>query len=113
MTHTAPGIHKFQEFVTQQAIQTPCPSSFDTHIIPDDDDEVLLQPLNPIQTNIQETHPPFPLQQQEQPSAMSEQGSMTLPTTTQVNLTPLQQIKPNSIEQEDEPVRLNPSDELL
>ena len=113
MTHTAPGIHKFQDFITQQAIQTPCPCCFDTHIIPDDDDDVLLQPPDPIQTNIQETPPPFPLQQQEQPSAMPEQGSTTLPTTTQVNLTPLQQIKPNLIEQEDEPTKLNPPDELL
>ena len=113
MTHTAPGIHKCQEFITQQVIQTPCPCCFDTHIIPDDDDEVSLQPPDPIQTNIQETPPPFPLQQQEQPSAMSEQESTTLPTTTQVDFTPLQQIKPNLIEQEDEPTRLNPSDELL
>ena len=60
MTHTAPGIYKFQDFIAQQAIQTPCPCCFDTHIIPDDDDEVLLQPPDPIQTHIQEAHPPFP-----------------------------------------------------
>ena len=113
MTHTAPGIHKFQDFIAQQAIQTPCPCFFDTHIIPDDDDDVLLQPPDPIQTHIQETPPLFPLQQQEQPSTMPEQGSTTVATTTQVDFTPLQQIKPNLIEQEDEPTKLNPSDELL
>ena len=113
MTHTAPGIHKFQDFIAQQVIQTPCPCCFDTHIIPDDDDDVSLQPPDPIQTNIQETPPPFPLQHQQQPSTMPEQGSTTLPTTTQVDFTPLQQIKPNLIEQENEPTKLNPSDELL
>ena len=112
MTHTAPGIHKFQDFIVQQAVQTPCPCCFDTHIIPDDDD-VSLQPPDPIHTHIQEAPPPFPLQQQEQPSTMPEQGSPTLPMTTQVDFTPLQQIKPNLIEQEDEPTKLNPSDELL
>ena len=94
-------------------IQAPCPCCFDTHIIPDDDDDVSLQPLDPIQTNIQETPPPFPLQQQEQPSATPEQGSTTLPTTTHVDFTPLQQIKPNLIKQVDEPTKLNPCDELL
>ena len=113
MTHTALGIHKFQDFIAQQAIQTPCPCCFDTHIIPDDDDDVSLQPPDPIQTHIQEAPPPFPLQQQEQPSTMPEQGSMTLPMTTQVHFTPLQQIKPTLIKQEDEPTKLNPSDELL
>ena len=54
MTHSALGIHKCQEFITQQVIQTPCPCCFDTHIIPDDDDEVSLQPPDPIQTNIQD-----------------------------------------------------------
>ena len=55
----------------------------------------MLQPPDPIQTNIQETPPLLPLQQQEQPSAMPEQGSATLPTTTQDDFTPLQQMKPN------------------
>ena len=55
MTHTAPGIHKFQDFIPQQAIQTPFPCCFDTHIIPDNDDDVLLQPPDPIQANIQDT----------------------------------------------------------
>ena len=59
MTHTALGIHKFQDFITQQAIQTPCPCCFETHIIPDDDDDVSLQPPDPIQTHIQEAPPPF------------------------------------------------------
>ena len=40
--HTAPGIHKFKEFVAQQAVQIPCPCCFETHVIPDDDDEVSL-----------------------------------------------------------------------
>ena len=72
-----------------------------------------LQPPDPIQTHIQKAPPPFPLQQLEQPSTMPEQGSTTLPMTTQVDLTSLQQITPNLIEQEDEPTKLNPSDELL
>ena len=67
MTHTALGIHKFQDFIAQQAIQTTCPCCFDIHIIPDDDDDdVSLQLPDPIQTHIQETPPPFSLQQQEQ-----------------------------------------------
>ena len=98
MTHTALGIHKFQDFIAQQVIQTPCPCCFNTHIIPDDDDEVSLQPLDPIQTHMQETPPPFPLQL-EQPSTKPEQGPMTLPTTTQVDFTPLQRSTPNLIEQ--------------
>ena len=53
MTHTTPGIHKFKEFITQQVIQTPCPCCFDTHIIPDDDD-ISLQPLDPIDPDDQE-----------------------------------------------------------
>ena len=82
-------------------------------VSPDDDDDVSLEPRDPIQTHIQEAPPPFPLQQQEQPSTMPEQGSPTLPMTTQVDFTPLQQIKPNLIKQEDEPTKFNPSDELL
>ena len=112
MTHTAPGIHKFQDFVAQQAIQIPCPCCFDTHIIPDADDEVLLQPPDPIQTHMQEAPPPFRLQL-EQPSTTPEQGTTTLPTTTHVNLAPLQRSTPNLIEPEDEPSKHNPSDELL
>ena len=43
-----------------------------------------------------------------------EQREKTLTTTTQVDFTPLQQKdKPNLIEQEEEPTKLNPSDELL
>ena len=38
---------------------------------------------------------------------------MTLPAITQVDFTPLQQIKPTLIKQEDEPTKLNPSYELL
>ena len=53
MTHTTPGIHKFKEFITQQVIQTSCPCCFDTHIIPDDDD-ISLQPLDPIDPDDQE-----------------------------------------------------------
>ena len=113
MTHTALGIHKFKDFVTQQAIQTPRSCCFDTHIIPDDDDKVSLQPPDPIQPNIQETQPQFPLQQIGPPSTTQEQGSKTLPMTTQVNFTPLQQQKPNLIEQKEEPTKLTPSDELL
>ena len=63
--------------------------------------------------HIQEAHPPFPLQQIEQPSTTPEQGSKTLPTTTQVNVTPLQQSKPNLIKHEEEPTDVNPSDKLL
>ena len=114
MTHTAPGIHKFKDFVTQQEIQMLCPCCFDTHIIPDDNDEVSLQPPDPIQTNIQETQPQFPLQQIGPPSTTPEQGAQTLPMTTQVDFTPLhQQAKPNLIEQEEDPTKLTPFNELL
>ena len=61
VTHTTPGIHKFKEFVAQQAVQTPCPCCFETHVIPDDDDEVSLQPPDPIQPQTQEIQPQFPL----------------------------------------------------
>ena len=82
MTHIKPGIHKFKEFIMQQVIQTPCPCCFDTHIIPDDDD-ISLQPLDPIDPDDQEQPPPFLLQQQqqEQPLAPKELGPMTLPPT--------------------------------
>ena len=91
MTHTAPGIHKFKYFVAQQAVQTPCPCCFDTHIILDDDDEASLQPLDPIQQKNTEIQPQFPLQQIGPPPTTQEQGAKTLPTTTQVDFTPLQQ----------------------
>ena len=61
VTHTTPGIHKFKEFVAQQAVQTPCPCCFETHVIPDDDDKVSLQPPDPIQPQAQEIQPQFPL----------------------------------------------------
>ena len=114
MTHTAPGIHKFKDFVAQQAVQTPCPCCFDTHIIPDDDDKASLQPLDPIQPKTQEIQPQFPLQQIGPPTMTQEQGATTLTTTTQVDFTPLQhQDKPRLIEQEEEPTKLTPSNELL
>ena len=53
------------------------------------------------------------MEQIEQPSTTPEQGSTTLPLTTQVNFTPLRPSKTNLIEQEDEPTKLNTSDELL
>ena len=96
MTHTAPGIHKFKDFVAQQAVQTPCPCCFDTHVIPVDDDEASLQPPDPIQPQTQEIQPQFPLQQIGPPSTTQEQGGNTLTMTTQVDFTPLQQQdKPN------------------
>ena len=114
MTHTAPGIHKFREFVAQQAVQTPCPCCFETHIIPDDDDKASLQPPDPIQTQTQEIQPQFPLQQIGPPTTTQEQKKNSLTTTTQVDFTPLQHPdQPNLIEQEEEPTKLNPSDELL
>ena len=114
MTHTAPGIHKFKDFVAQQAVQTPCPCCFDTHILPDDDDEASLQPPDPIQPQTQEIQPQFPLQQIGPPTMTQEQGGKTLTTTTQVDFTPLQQQdKPNLIEKEEETTKLTPSDELL
>ena len=114
MTHTAPGIHKFKDFIAQQAVLTLCPCCFDTHVIPDDDDEASLQPSDPIQPQTQEIQPQFPLQQIGAPTMTQEQGGNTLTTTTQVDFTPLQQEdKPNLIEQEEEPTKLTPSDELL
>ena len=61
MTHTTPGIHKFKDFVAQQAVQTPCSCCFDTHVIPNDDNKALLQPPDPIQPQTQEIQPQFPL----------------------------------------------------
>ena len=113
MTHTTLGIHKFKEFITQQLIQTPCPCCFDTHIILDDDD-ISLQPLDPIDPDDQEQPPPFLLQQQqEQPLAPKELGLMTLPPKMQIEFSPLQQIKPNLIEGKEDPSTLTQSDELL
>ena len=114
MMHTTPGIHKFKDFIAQQAVQTPHPCCFDTHVIPDEDDEASLQPPDPIQPQIQEIPPQFPLQQIGPPTTTEGQKEKTLPMTTQVDFTPLQQKdKPNFIEQEEEPTKLNPSDELL
>ena len=114
MTHTTLGIHKFKEFVAQEAVQTPCPCCFDTHVIPDDDNEALLQPPDPIQPQTQEIQPQFPLQQIGPPTTTQEQGEKTLTMTTQVDFTPhQQQDKPNLIEQEEEPTKLTPSDKLL
>ena len=54
MTHTAPGIHKLREFVAQQDVQTQCHCCSETHVIPDDDDEVSLRPPDPIQPQTQD-----------------------------------------------------------
>ena len=114
VTHTAPGIHKFKEFVAQQAVQTPCPCCFETHVIPDDDDEVSLQPPDPIQPQTQEIQPQFPLQQSGPPTTTLAQKENPHTMTTQVDFAPLQHIdQPNLIEQEEDPTKLNPSDELL
>ena len=114
MTHTAPGIHKFKDFLAQQAIQTPGPCCFDTHVIPDDDDEESLQPPDLIQPQTQEIQPQFPLQQSGPSTTPQEQLEKTMPTTTQIDFAPLPQTeKPNLIEEEEEPSKLNPSDELL
>ena len=114
MTHTAPGIYKFREFVAQQAVQTPCPCCFETHVIPDDDNEVSLQPLDPIQPQTQEGQLQFPLQQIGPPPMTQEQMDNTLTMTTQVAFAPLQPPEqPNLIAQEEEPNKLTPSDELL
>ena len=114
MTHTAPGIHKFKEFVAQQAVQTPCPCCFETHVIPEDDDKASLQPLDPIQPQTQEVQPQLPLQQIGPPTTTLEPMENAPTTTTQVDFAPLQQSEqPNLIEQEEEPNKLTPSDELL
>ena len=96
----------------QQVIQTHYLCCFDTHIIPDDDD-ISLQPPDPIDTDDQEQPPLFLLQQQEQQSTPIEPGPMTLPPTTQIDFSPLHQINPNLIEQEEDPSMLMSSDELL
>ena len=96
-THTAPGIHKFKDFMAQQAIQTPCPCCFDTHVIPDDDKESLQLP-DPIQPQTQEIQPLFPLQQIWPSTTTQDQIEETIPTTTQVDLTPLQQTDKRTIE---------------
>ena len=114
ITHTSPGIHKFKDFVAQQAVQTLCPCWFDTHDIPDDDDKASLQPSDPIQPQTHKIQPQFPLQQVGPPTTTQEQREKTLTMTTQVDFTPLQpKDKSNLIEQEEEPTKLNPSDELL
>ena len=113
MTHTAPGIHKFNGFMAQQAIQTPCPCCFDTHIIPDDEEESI-QPPDPVQPQTEEVQPQFPLQQLRPSATTQEQLDKNTPSTPQVDFTPLQQtVTPNLIEDEEEPTKLNPSDELL
>ena len=114
VTHTAPGIHKFKEFVAQQAVQTPCPCCFEMHVIPDDDDEVSLQPPDPIHPHTQEIQPQFPVQQSRPPITTPTQKEKPFTPITQVDFAPLQHIDPpNLIEQEEEPTKLNPSDELL
>ena len=120
MTHTAPGIHRYTDFLAQHAITTPDgPCCFDTHVIPDDDDEGSLQPPDPIQPQIQEIQPQFSLQQMgpittTQDPITKDPIEKTLQTMTQLDFAPLQQTeKPNLIEEEEEPSKLNPSDELL
>ena len=120
MTHTAPGIHRYTDFLAQQATITPeGPYCFDTHIIPDDDDEESLQPPDPIQPQMPEIQPQFPLQQMgpltPTPDPITKDPiKKTLQTMTQLDFAPLQQTeKPNLIEEEEEPSKLNPSDELL
>ena len=114
MTHTAPGIHKFKDFLAQQAILTPGPCCFDTHVIPDDDDKESLQPPDPIQPKTQEIQPQFPLQQIGPSTTTQDQIEKTIPTATQIDFAPLPQTdKPNLIDEEEEPSKLNPSDELL
>ena len=81
MTHTAPGINKFKDFMAQQAIQTLCPCCFDTHVIPDDDEESLQLP-DPIQPQTQEIQPQFPLQQIGPSTTTQDQIEKTIPTTT-------------------------------
>ena len=45
---------------------------------------------------------------------MQDQIEKTIPMTTQLDFIPFQQtVKPNLIEEEEEPLKLNPSDELL
>ena len=90
MTYTAPGIHKFKDFVAQQPMQTPCPCCFDTHVIPDYDDEESLQPPDRIQPLTLDIQPQFPLQQSGPFTTTQEQREKTLAMTTKVDLTPLQ-----------------------
>ena len=120
MTHTAPGIHRYTDFLAQQAtITQEGPYCFDTHIIPDDDDEESLQPPDPIQQQMPEIQPQFPLQQMGPLTTTldpitKDPIEKTLQTMTQLDFAPLQQTeKPNLIEEEEEPSKLNPSDELL
>ena len=95
-------------------IQTPCPCCFDTHIIPHDDD-ILLQPLDPIDTDDQEQPPHFLFQQQqEQLSASNNLRLMPHPPTMQIHFSLLQQIiKPKFIDDKEDPSTLTLSDELL
>ena len=120
MTHTSPGIHRYTDFLAQQAtITQEGPYCFDTHIIPDDDDEESLQPPDPIQPQMPEIQPQFPLQQMgpltTTPDPITKDPiEKTLQTMTQLDFAPLQQTeKPNLIDEEEEPSKLNPSDELL
>ena len=114
VTHTAPGIHKFIEFVAHQAVQTPCPCCFETHVIPDDDNEVSLQPPDPIQPQTQDIQPQFHLQQIGLPTPTQAQTENSITTTTPVDFAPLQHSdQSNLIEQEEDPTKLNPFDELL
>ena len=100
--------------MAHQAVQTRCPCCFETHVIHDDDDEVSLQPPDPVQPQTQEIQPQFPLQQSRPPMTTKEQKENPLTTTTQVDFAPLQHTNQlNLIEQEEDPTKLNPSDELL
>ena len=72
------------------------------------------QPPDPIQRRTQEIQPQFPLQQNRPPTVTLAQKENPLTTTTKANFAPLQHTdQPNLIEEEEDPTKFNPSDELL
>ena len=77
------------------------------------DDEVSLQPPDPIQPQTQDIQPQFPLQQIWLPTTTQAQTENPITTTPQVVFALLQHSdQPNLIKQEEDPTKLNPSDEL-
>ena len=94
-------------------VQTPCPCGFEMHIIPGDDDNSVHLP-DPVENKDPETEPPFALQEQEQtPQLQTKTLQDDLPQTTTIDYMPMNMITPNLIEEEEEPMTLMPSDELL
>ena len=110
ITTTTLGISTFNVFVAQQMEQSPCPCCFETHIKPDDGED-LFQDLDPVDSLLNEEPPTFTLQQQEQ--AVPRPPYPEADPTTQEELTDLPEHSPNVIEDESDPTNLNPTNELL